>query len=75
MKNVSLNLEEHQTKVVKIDDTITQKKKLRGIGVEVVQQVKRQIRKPDDKLKLKLDLNNQNRGGFDQIVALKRGKR
>lgn len=72
---MSLNLEEHQTKVVKIDDTITQKKKLRGIGVEVVQQVKRQIRKPDDKLKLKLDLNNQNRGGFDQIVALKRGKR
>lgn len=61
--------------MIKIDDTTVHKKNVKGIGIEIVQQVKRQIRKPDNNLKLKLNLNNQYRTGFDQINAIKRSKR
>lgn len=61
--------------MIKIDDITVQKKNVKGIGLEVVQQVKRQIRKPDSNLKLKLNLNNQFRAGFDQITAIQRSKR
>lgn len=75
LKNVKLNFEERENKVIKIEDTTVQKKKVKGMGIEVVQQVKRQIRKPDNNLKLKLNLNNGFRTGFDQIVAIQRSKR
>ena len=41
-----LNFGERENKVIKIQDTTVQKKKISKLGLELVQQNKREIRKP-----------------------------
>jgi hypothetical protein len=75
LKRKPLKLEQHESKVIKIEETTASRKKVRGVGVELVHQKRRSARNPQPGLKLQIDLGNQLRGSCEAILSANRGKR
>lgn len=75
LKNVEIDFGVRQNKVIQISEPAAQKKAIPGLDIEVFRQVRREERKPVNRMMTRLEKANDKRGDIRELIAFKRSRR